>query len=500
VAREELPLTSNDALPAIPGYTALRALARGGMAVVYAAREERTGKTVAVKRIRPDVAEDEGFIDRFRHEVQIHSGLDHPNILALTDFGVGPDTFIVMELVDGGTLRTLLDRVRRLPPELALFVAAEICRGLGHAHGRGVVHRDVKPQNILISLGGAIKVADFGISRTTEMTRLTQTGSVIGTPSYMSPEQAMARPMDGRSDLFSTGVLLREMITGENPFQTDNPATTLRRVVEHVPPPLMEVDPTIPFTCERTVGRLLAKAPPARFQTAEEAITALDQAREELGLRQPAEAFRSFLARPDAAWTERNRRLARGHLHQARTLWESGSASPEAVLWEALQASLLDPADSEASDFVKSVSSTTGYRLDAAARQRTLDLEARLRMEPDDVALELQVAKSAKIDRDFLRMMRSFLRLREATVDDPYLRGQIASIVSRPAPVEPAEQEATRQIPGAPAPRSSPRSARPVLPSPPVASPPSARKVAGAAALVAAAAALVTAAAWWVFR
>jgi serine/threonine protein kinase len=428
------------------------------MAVVYSAREERTGRVVALKLIRPDVAEDPGFVDRFRHEVRIHSGLDHPNVLALFDWGDGPDPFISMELVEGGTLRTLLDRVRRLPPELALHVAAEICRGLGYAHGRGVVHRDVKPQNILVSREGSIKVADFGISRTTEMTRLTQTGSVIGTPAYMSPEQAMARPLDGRSDLFSTGTMLREMLTGESPFQTDNPATTLRMVVEHEPPPLMEVDPTILFACERASDRLLAKAPAARFQTAEEAATALDGAREELGLRRPAAVFRRFLERPEAEWSERNRRLSRAHLHQARALWESGNASGEAALWEVLQAALLDPSDTEARDLLRTVSSATGYRLDGVARPRTLELEAKLRTEPGDVALELQVAKAAKIDRDFPRMMRSFLRLREARVDDPYLRSQIASLVARPAS---AESETTRRLPAAPSRQPAPPGRQP---------------------------------------
>jgi serine/threonine protein kinase len=468
-------------LPSIAGYRVVRPLARGGMATVLEAWDERLGRRVALKVIRSDVAEDPTFLDRFRHEVQLHSALDHPNVLALTDWGAAPEPFIAMEYVDGGTLRTLLDRAGRLPPELALFVAAEICRGLSAAHEKGIVHRDVKPQNVLLSSAGEVKVADFGISRTSEMTRLTLTGSVVGTPAYMSPEQAMARPLDSRSDLFSVGALLYEMLSGTSPFQADNPATTLRRVVDEVPPPLMDADPTIPFACEKVVARLLSKNPKGRFPAAAEAARSLDAAREEMGLRSPAEAFRRFLERPEAEWRERNRRLSRAHLHRARDLAASPAASPEAALWEALQASLLDPSDTEAGTLAGSLARATGYRLDRNARTRTLELEARHRAEPDDVGLALQLAKAAKIDRDFLRLMGAFLRLREVPVDDPYVKGQIASLVARPSS---DETDPTRRVAAAaPSPSGSgPAAPRPQAPARDPARTPPARRTPGRAA------------------
>ena len=205
---------SSAPLSAPPGFELKRLLARGGMAAVWAAVDTRTGRPVALKRILPEVAEDPEFRSRFVHEVQLHSQLKHPNVLELLEFGSAGELYLSMELIDGGTLRTVLDNLGRLPPELALFVAAETLEGLSCAHERGIVHRDVKPQNVMVTRAGAVKVADFGISKTSQMTRLTQTGSVIGTPAYMSPEQATASGLDARSDLFSVGVMLHESLTG----------------------------------------------------------------------------------------------------------------------------------------------------------------------------------------------------------------------------------------------------------------------------------------------
>ena len=440
---------SAGALPALPGYEVKRLLAKGGMAAVFAAVDTRSGRPVALKRILPEVADDQEFRSRFVHEVRLHSQLKHPNVLELFEFGEGAELFLSMELIDGGTLRTVLDNLRKLPPELALFVAAETLKGLGCAHEQGIVHRDVKPQNVMVTRAGAVKVADFGISKTSQMTRLTQTGSVIGTPAYMSPEQATATHLDARSDLFSVGVMLHEALTGSNPFLTDNPATTLRRIVDEEPPSLFLHDPSIPAGVEVFCERLLRKRPDARFASAASATKAAEAELATMGAADAAGLFRSFISGPGPWLAARSARFAAESLARAKALAASGAASPEVLLWSAILAVSHDPKGADARALYGDALGASGYRVErGAARPRTADLEARLRLEPDDPALLLQAAKAAKVDRDFLRLMRWFHRLRRMPIDDPYVLGQVTALVARPAAGARGSAE-TRAVPRA---------------------------------------------------
>mgnify|MGYP001183659024 CR=1 FL=1 len=440
---------SAGALPALPGYEVKRLLAKGGMAAVYAAVDTRSGRPVALKRILPEVADDPEFRSRFVHEVRLHSQLKHPNVLELFEFGEGAELFLSMELIDGGTLRTVLDNLRKLPPELALFVAAETLKGLGCAHEQGIVHRDVKPQNVMVTRAGAVKVADFGISKTSQMTRLTQTGSVIGTPAYMSPEQATATHLDARSDLFSVGVMLHEALTGSNPFLTDNPATTLRRIVDEEPPSLFLHDPSIPAGVEVFCEKLLRKRPDARFASAASATKAAEAELAAMGAADAAGLFRSFISGPGPWLAARSARFAAESLARAKGLAASGAASPEVLLWSAILAVSRDPKGADARALYGDALGASGYRVErGAARPRTADLEARLRLEPDDPALLLQAAKAAKVDRDFLRLMRWFHRLRRMPIDDPYVLGQVTALVARPAAGARGSAE-TRAVPRA---------------------------------------------------
>ena len=436
-------------LPALPGYEVKRLLAKGGMAAVYAAVDARSGRPVALKVILPEVADDLEFRSRFVHEVRLHSQLKHPNVLELFEFGEGSELFLSMELIDGGTLRTVLDNLRKLPPELALFVAAETLKGLACAHERGIVHRDVKPQNVMVTRAGAVKVADFGISKTSQMTRLTQTGSVIGTPAYMSPEQAIATHLDARSDLFSVGVMLHEALTGSNPFLTDNPATTLRRIVDEEPPSLFLHDPSIPAGLEVFCEKLLKKRPDARFASAAAAVKAAETELSAMGAADVAILFRSCISGAGPWLAARSARLATESLARAKGLAASGAASPEVLLWSAVLAVSHDPKGTDARALYVEALRASGYRVErGTARPRTADLEARLRLEPDDPALLLQAAKAAKVDGDFLRLMRWFHRLRRMPIDDPYVLGQVTALVARPVvgTRSPAE---TRAVPRA---------------------------------------------------
>jgi hypothetical protein len=419
------------------------------MAAVYAAVDTRTGRPVALKRILPEVAEDPEFRSRFVHEVRLHSQLKHPNVLELLEFGEGAELFLSMELIDGGTLRTVLDNLGRLPPELALFVAAETLKGLGCAHEQGIVHRDVKPQNVMVTRAGAVKVADFGISKTSQMTRLTQTGSVIGTPAYMSPEQATANRLDARSDLFSVGVLLHEALTGSNPFLTDNPATTLRRIVDEEPPSLFLRDPSIPAGVEAFCEKLLRKRPDARFPGAAAATRAAEAELAALGAADAGARFRAFVSGPGPWLAARSSRLAAEALARARDLAASGAASPEVLLWAAVLAVSHDPKGADARALYAEAQRASGYRVERGpAKGRLAELEARLREDPEDASLLLQAAKAAKVERDFLRLMRWFHRLRRAPIDDPYVLGQVSALVSR-APAGARGSLETRAVPKA---------------------------------------------------
>ena len=450
--------TATEAPPQFRDYEVVSSIARGGMATVYLATDRKENRRVALKVIHPHIAEDAEFLQRFLHEVRIHRELKHPNIVELFDFGdTADELFVAMEYVDGATLRYLLEQSTKLPCELALFVAGEVLRGLAFAHQKGIVHRDIKPANVLITRSGEIKVADFGISRTAEMTRLTQTGDVIGTPAYMSPEQALAEPVDGRSDIFSVGILLYEMLTGRNPFGTDNPVTTIRRIIDAYPDDLFRLEPTIPMEVEELVGRMLAKDPSRRFPNAMDALQAVTLCIHPPGGMDAREAFRRFLQGPSRYLEERRQAISRAHLQKGKSLLESKAAAPEVALWEIYQAHKTDEGSSEASELYKTVSSKAGARLTVLTENgRILELEEKLRADPQNIQLLLQLAKLYKLERDFISMMRFFLKLKRLKISDTYLEGQVDSLVAPPA-TGPGEVSRSRAggLPAPPPPEKS---------------------------------------------
>ncbi len=257
-------------------YEVVRALARGGMAEVYLAHDQLLDRPVAVKVLFPEYAREESFVERFRREAQAAANLSHPNIVAIYDWGQEDNTyFIVMEYVDGQSVRDLIRSRGRLSPQEAAQIGADIAGALGYAHRAGVVHRDVKPGNVLFTPGGVVKVTDFGIARAGTSEGLTQTGSVMGTATYFSPEQAQGLPVDGRSDVYSLGVVLYEMVCGAPPFAGETPvAVAYKHVREDVEPPSRRV-PTLPPDFDRIVLAAMAKDPDSRYQSAEDLRTDL---------------------------------------------------------------------------------------------------------------------------------------------------------------------------------------------------------------------------------
>jgi serine/threonine-protein kinase len=253
-------------------YELHRRVGRGGMAEVYLARDRLLDRLVAIKILFPEYATDPSFVARFRREAQAAANLNHPNIVGVYDWGKERGTYyIVMEYVDGRTVSEILRSEGPIEPKRAAGIAADVAAALGFAHHKGVVHRDVKPGNVLITASGEVKVADFGIARALTSKGeedLTQAGSVMGTATYFSPEQAQGKTVDARTDLYSLGVVLYEMACGRPPFHADTPVAIAYKHVQEPLPPLHERVPDIPPGYEAITTRALAKDPDDRYPDA----------------------------------------------------------------------------------------------------------------------------------------------------------------------------------------------------------------------------------------
>ncbi|HUD69381.1 MAG TPA: Stk1 family PASTA domain-containing Ser/Thr kinase [Acidimicrobiales bacterium] len=253
-------------------YEVTHLIARGGMAQVFRALDLRLGRHVALKVLFPELSVDRTFVERFRREAQAAANLSHPNVVAVYDWGEDEGTyFIVMELITGTSLATALRTERTLPATRAASIAAQVASALTYAHRHGVVHRDIKPGNVMLTDDGQVKVTDFGIAQAVSTEEgLTMAGSVMGTAAYFSPEQAEGAVVDGRSDVYSLGIVLYEMLAGRTPFVGDSPVAVASMHVRNTPPLLRDLNPAVPADIEAVTMRALAKAPDDRYQSAEE--------------------------------------------------------------------------------------------------------------------------------------------------------------------------------------------------------------------------------------
>lgn len=264
----------------------------GGMAVVFRATDTVTRRTVAIKMLKEDVARDEAAVKRFINESKAVAMLSHPNIVSIYDVSVGGEfKYIVMEYIEGITLKSYISKRGTLPLEETLSYCEQLLRALIHAHSRGIVHRDIKPQNIMLLKNGVIKVADFGIAKLPNTDTVSMTEQAIGTVYYISPEQASGLPIDARSDIYSTGVLLYEMAAGKLPFTAESPVTVALMQVQDKPTPPTEINPQIPRGLEQIILTAMEKSPKNRFQTAEQMARWIEALK-----RDPSTVFRALSA------------------------------------------------------------------------------------------------------------------------------------------------------------------------------------------------------------
>jgi serine/threonine-protein kinase len=260
-------------------YVLAESLGSGGMAEVYLAHDDVLDRSVALKVMSGRYADDEEFVERFKREAQSAAALSHPNIVSIYDRGEAEDGtyYIAMEYLPGGTLKDRILKRGALAPRTAAAVALQIAEALRAAHAAGVVHRDIKPHNVLVTDTGDIKVGDFGIARAATSSTMTRTGSILGTAHYISPEQAMGEPVGQGSDLYSLGVVLYEMLTGTLPYDAETSiGIAMKHVNGHLVPP-RELNPEVPEGINAVTTKLLAKSPEERYADADELIEDLER-------------------------------------------------------------------------------------------------------------------------------------------------------------------------------------------------------------------------------
>ena len=271
-------------------YEVVEILGEGGMAFVYKARDKQLQRDVAIKTLKPNYVNQEKFVDRFRREAQTAANLNHPNIVQIFDWGIEDEPYFVMEYIEGNTLTSIISGNRTVGLNDILYIGSQVANGLKEAHKRGLVHRDIKPGNIMITPDGKVKVTDFGIvSLQNEESDITKTGAVLGTASYISPEQAQGKPVSFESDLYSLGTVLYELIAGKPPFTGDSPIATATKHLTDKPEKLSNYRKDIPKALENAILKLLEKRPSDRFKSAEDLRALLLQQRKQIQINQTQE-------------------------------------------------------------------------------------------------------------------------------------------------------------------------------------------------------------------
>src|SRR5438105_638546 len=283
-------------------YSILRLLGQGGMGAVYKARDLELDRVIALKVIRPELASNPGILQRFKQELILARHVTHKNVIRIYDLGDADGLkFITMEYVDGEDLRALLGRHNEFSPTEAVEIVQQICRALEAAHAEGVIHRDLKTQNVMRDSQGRIVVMDFGLARSLEAPGMTQTGALVGTLEYMSPEQALGTVLDQRSDLFAVGLIFYELLTGKAPYKADTAIASLMKRTHERAVPASDVDASVPVSLSAIVSRCLERDPSNRYESATELLRELDAWSSDPALAAVPASHASVASTPPAA-------------------------------------------------------------------------------------------------------------------------------------------------------------------------------------------------------
>jgi thioredoxin-like negative regulator of GroEL len=391
-------------------------LGQGGMATVHRAIYRPTGEEVALKLILGNVENDPTFMERFRREVKATIGLDHPNICRVIGAGEGDGRlFMAMEIIDGGSVRELKQKLGgRMPLQLAVELAAQLLAALGAAHARGVIHRDLKPANLMLTKSGLLKLVDFGIAKSSSDATLTATGMLVGTPAYMSPEQVRGDELDGRSDLFSTGLILHDLLCGRSPYYSDNPGTSLMKVLQEDVPGIFDVLFGVDPFVEAFHGKATAKDRDQRYRTADEALAALQPYLKPVRARYP-NLVADCLRDPAGMKQRLLREHAEAEVARAQALVQRHGPIHAAAL--ALENAVhIDPSYTAAHDKLAEVSEALGFHTEVFGDPRIAEAEEALRKQPQHPGLIKRLAdlhRAAGNMRESARYLKRYLRQKD---------------------------------------------------------------------------------------
>ncbi len=409
-------------------YDLADTLGQGGMASVFRATYRPTGEVVALKRMLPHIADNDVFVARFVREVELSSKLTNPHVVRVQGYGQDDEGswFLALEFCDGGTLVPYLKQVPKVPAPLVALMLDEMLEGLQVAHEAGIIHRDIKPPNILVTKAGVIKLSDLGIARSAGDETLTATGEVIGTPAYMSPEQAHGlKALDGRSDLFAVGMLAYRMLVGSNPYASDNVATSILRVTTGPDLKLGDVMQTLPPILEGVIDGLVVKDREARLSSARAARELLAPLCDGLHARFP-DLMRRFVTSPAPTAQAIARACAADEIAAARACVDS---APARALVHAARAQAHDPGDLDAASLLAKLATLHGFELRDSTDVRIGQARAELNQKPNDPVLVRKLAnlfRGAQNPLEAARYLKRYLGLRP---DDTMARHQLEELL-----------------------------------------------------------------------
>jgi eukaryotic-like serine/threonine-protein kinase len=333
-------------------YEILEKIGEGAMGIVYKAKDSALGRIVALKMLSAELGSEDELHKRFEREAEAIGRLNHPNIVQVYDLGQAEGhLYMAMELLEGDDLRTLIEAGAEVALADKARILGEICEGLGYAHSRGVVHRDIKPANILVTSSGRVKILDFGLARVATRQTITRRGVILGTPDYMSPEQAMGKTVDPRSDIFSAGGVFYEFLTGQKPFKGKTLHSVLYQIISEEPQPVLTLNPDVPARLAAVVHRMLQKEPESRYATMEQVGHEIEEIHTALRRSHSRSAIPQRLP-PNlpAGLNEEARARVRELVIRGRQHFEGGQYAK--ALFDMKEALALDPSSADAAEIL----------------------------------------------------------------------------------------------------------------------------------------------------